>query len=175
MLKRIPVLITPPLLYVSSVYQGNGMYFRIWCDGSSDRSLLVELLINFLFQPVLNNWIKRAVVISCLWDDTYKIFLDANQRERERVANEVVAMHLRSRYPIGPRHMYHYRVEMALGVGEGDNGMVGTGGLTKYLIIGKQENVQSGTPSPPHTTSPPIPAAMPKLYILIKCVKCVIS
>ena len=28
----------------------------VWCDGSSDRSLMVDLLSYFSFQPVLHDW-----------------------------------------------------------------------------------------------------------------------
>ena len=34
--------------------------FHSWCDGSSDRSLIVEPLSIFLFQPVLHDWFIKG-------------------------------------------------------------------------------------------------------------------
>ena len=50
---------------------------RLWCDGSSDRSFMVDPLICFSFQPVVHDW----YVLSCLWDGAYKITLAANRKD----------------------------------------------------------------------------------------------
>ena len=33
---------------------------RSWCDGSSDRSLMVDPLSYFSFQPVLHDWCNKG-------------------------------------------------------------------------------------------------------------------
>ena len=33
---------------------------RSWCDGSSDRSFMVDPLSNFSFQPVLHDWYNKG-------------------------------------------------------------------------------------------------------------------
>ena len=33
---------------------------RLWCDRSLDRSLMVDKLIYFCFQPVLHNWCNKG-------------------------------------------------------------------------------------------------------------------
>ena len=33
---------------------------RSWCDGSSDRSFMVDPLSYFSFQPVLHNWYNKG-------------------------------------------------------------------------------------------------------------------
>ena len=37
-----------------------GKSIRSWCDGSSDRSLMVDLLGYFSFQPVPHNWCNKG-------------------------------------------------------------------------------------------------------------------
>ena len=32
------------------------LYMSSWCDGSLDRSLMMDLLSYFLFQPVIHDW-----------------------------------------------------------------------------------------------------------------------
>ena len=56
---------------------------RSWCDGSSDRSLTVNQLRYFLFQPVLHHWCNKKLwyVLSCLWDGAYKRTLAVNRKE----------------------------------------------------------------------------------------------
>ena len=39
-----------------------GKSIRSWCDGSSDRSFMVDPLSYFSFQPVLYDWCKKAEV-----------------------------------------------------------------------------------------------------------------
>ena len=60
---------------------------------------MVDPLSYFLFQPVLHNWCNKRLwyVLSCLWDDAYKITLAANQK----VAHVMAAGFL-SRYLSGP-------------------------------------------------------------------------
>ena len=36
-----------------------GKSVRSWCDGSSDRSFMVDPLSYFSFQPVLHNWCNK--------------------------------------------------------------------------------------------------------------------
>ena len=54
---------------------------RSWCDGSSDRSFMVDPLSYFSFQPVLHDWCKQRpwYVLSCLWDGAYKRTLAVNR------------------------------------------------------------------------------------------------
>ena len=54
---------------------------RNWCDGSSDRSLIVDPLSYLSFQPVLYDWCNKRpwCVLSCLWDGAYKRTLAANR------------------------------------------------------------------------------------------------
>ena len=43
---------------------------------------MVDPLTYFPFQPVLHDWCKKGCdMLSCLWDDVYKITLAANQKE----------------------------------------------------------------------------------------------
>ena len=37
-----------------------GKSVRLWCDGSSDRSLMVDPLSYFSFQPVLHDWCNKG-------------------------------------------------------------------------------------------------------------------
>ena len=37
-----------------------GKSVRSWCDGSSDRSFMVDTLSYFLFQPVLYDWCNKG-------------------------------------------------------------------------------------------------------------------
>ena len=37
-----------------------GKSVRSWCDGSSDRSFMVDPLSYFLFQPVLHDWFNKG-------------------------------------------------------------------------------------------------------------------
>ena len=37
-----------------------GKRVRSWCDGSSDRSFMVDPLSYFSFQPVLNDWCNKG-------------------------------------------------------------------------------------------------------------------
>ena len=43
-------------------------YVTTWCDGSSDRSFMVDP-----FQPVFHDWCNKIMwnVLSCLWDAAY--------------------------------------------------------------------------------------------------------
>ena len=53
----------------------------VWCNGSSDRSLMLDSLRYFSFQPVLHDWCisqRLWYVLSCLLDGAYKRFLAAN-------------------------------------------------------------------------------------------------
>ena len=57
---------------------------RDGCDGSSDRSFMVDPLSHFSFQPVIHDWCNKGsgtYVLSCLYDDAYKITLAANRKE----------------------------------------------------------------------------------------------
>ena len=47
-----------------------GYSVRSWCDGSSDRSLMVDPIRYLMFQTVLYVWWKKPLwyVLSCLWD-----------------------------------------------------------------------------------------------------------
>ena len=67
--------ITPIIIIVS--------YLVIFCVGSNNRSFMVDPLSYFSFQPVLHDWYKQRpwYVLLCLWDDTYKRTLAANQKE----------------------------------------------------------------------------------------------
>ena len=38
----------------------HGKSVRSWCDGSSDRSFMVDPLSYFSFQPVLHNWFNKG-------------------------------------------------------------------------------------------------------------------
>ena len=40
------------------MYRGKSV--RLWCDGSSERSFIVDLLSYFSFQPVLHNWCNKG-------------------------------------------------------------------------------------------------------------------
>ena len=40
--------------------QLRGKSVRSWCDGSSDRSFMVDPLSYFLFQPVLPDWCNKG-------------------------------------------------------------------------------------------------------------------
>ena len=54
----------------------------LWCDGWSDRSLMVDTLSYFSFQPVLHDWHNKAVVCDILlWDVAYKRPHAANRKE----------------------------------------------------------------------------------------------
>ena len=37
-----------------------GKSVRLWCDGSEDRSFMVDPLIYFSFQPVLHDWCHKG-------------------------------------------------------------------------------------------------------------------
>ena len=51
------------------------------CDGASDRSF-IDPLSYFSFQSVLQDWCNKDwYVLSCMWDDAYKITLAANWKE----------------------------------------------------------------------------------------------
>ena len=41
-------------------YELRGKSIRSWCDGSSDRSFMVNPLSYFLFQPVLHDWCNKG-------------------------------------------------------------------------------------------------------------------
>ena len=47
------------------------IFIRSWCDGSSDRSFMVDPLNYFSFQPALHDWCNKGCwyVLSCLWDN----------------------------------------------------------------------------------------------------------
>ena len=38
----------------------NGKSVRSWCDGSSERSFMVDLMSYFSFQPVLHDWCNKG-------------------------------------------------------------------------------------------------------------------
>ena len=38
----------------------HGKSVRFWCDGSSDRSFMMDPLNNFSFQPVLHDWCNKG-------------------------------------------------------------------------------------------------------------------
>ena len=40
--------------------EGRGKCVRSWCDGSSDRSFMVDSLSYFSFQPVLHDWCNKG-------------------------------------------------------------------------------------------------------------------
>ena len=47
---------------LSSIYYNGWLYgksVRLWCDGSSDRSFMVDLLSYFSFQPVFHDWCNK--------------------------------------------------------------------------------------------------------------------
>ena len=46
-------------LYGRSEMQLYGRSVRSWCDGSSDRSFMVDPLSHFSFQPVLHDWFNK--------------------------------------------------------------------------------------------------------------------
>ena len=53
--------------------QLRGKSIRLWCDGSSDRSFMVDPLGYFLFQPVPHDWCNKGRGMCYpLWDDAYK-------------------------------------------------------------------------------------------------------
>ena len=53
-----------------------------WCDGSSNRSFMLDQLSYFSFLPVLHGWYNKDwYVLSCLWDGAYKRTLAANRKE----------------------------------------------------------------------------------------------
>ena len=53
-----------------------------WCDGSSDRSFMVDPLSYFSFQPVLHDWCNKGHGMCYpVWDDAYKRNLAANWKE----------------------------------------------------------------------------------------------
>ena len=43
-----------------------GKNIRSWCDGSSDRSFMMDPLSYFLFQPVLHDWCNKGHGMSYL-------------------------------------------------------------------------------------------------------------
>ena len=47
---------------VISWYRGKSV--RLWCDGSSDRSFMVNPLSNFSFRPVFHDWCNKGRGIS---------------------------------------------------------------------------------------------------------------
>ena len=55
-----------------------GKSVRSWCDGSSDRSFMVDPLSYFSFQPVLHDWCNKGCSVR---DGAYKRTLDANRKE----------------------------------------------------------------------------------------------
>ena len=52
---------------------------RSWCDGSSDRSFMVDPLSYFSFQLVLHDWCNKDR--GMCYPVTYKITLAANRKE----------------------------------------------------------------------------------------------
>ena len=56
---------------------------RQWCDGSSDRSSMVDPLSYFSFQQCAPRLVYQRpwYVLSCLWDGPYKITLAVNRKE----------------------------------------------------------------------------------------------
>ena len=64
-----PLLSVSTIIYVGAVFGTvpfrSEMYLlgksvRSWCDGSSDRSFMVDPLSYFLFQPVFHDWCNKG-------------------------------------------------------------------------------------------------------------------
>ena len=55
---------------------------RSWLEDYPRYSVMVDPLSNVLFNPVLHDWCNKGpwYVLSCLWDDAYKITLAANRK-----------------------------------------------------------------------------------------------
>ena len=64
--------LTPP----ENEIQFHGKSVRSCCDGSSDRSFMMDPLSHFSFQPVLHDWCnKDHGMSSSMYDDAYKKIL----------------------------------------------------------------------------------------------------
>ena len=50
----------PIRYYITVKCRERGKSVRSWCDGSSDRSFIVDPLSNFSFQPVLHDWWNKC-------------------------------------------------------------------------------------------------------------------
>ena len=58
------------------------MEHMTWCDGSSNRSFMVDPLGYFSFQPVPHDWCNKGCgMCYTVWDDAYKRTLAANQKD----------------------------------------------------------------------------------------------
>ena len=55
---------------------------RLWCDGSSDRSFMVDPLSYFSVQPVLHDWCNKGRGMCYpVCDGAYQITLAVNQQK----------------------------------------------------------------------------------------------
>ena len=61
----------------------HGKSVRSWCDGSSDRSFMVDPLSYFSFQPVVPDYCNkgRGMCYAICGADAYKRTLAANRKE----------------------------------------------------------------------------------------------
>ena len=49
-----------PKIILNGLCPNRGKSVRSWCDGSSDRSFIVDPLSYFSFQPVLHDWCNKC-------------------------------------------------------------------------------------------------------------------
>ena len=47
-------------MIITGIHSVGGKSVRSWCDGSSDRSFMVDPLSYFSFQPVLHDWCNKG-------------------------------------------------------------------------------------------------------------------